>query len=114
MRFTALYLRPILFKEALVVFWTISWLSSCLTVSSATWTNDENRCTAEGYALAVRERRTEEKRRIAITPRKSAPKRVTLLTVLMMKSEVGLPGLIPGIVPPLFLMLFAISTGYTG
>ena len=40
-----------------------------------------------------------------------APINVTLSTTLVMKSLVGLPGLIPGMKPPFFFIFSAISLG---
>ena len=45
------------------------------------------------------------------TARYSAPNMVILLTTLMIKSAVGLPGRKPGMKPPFFFRLFATSTG---
>ena len=49
--------------------------------------------------------------RIATIARYRAPKSVILLITFRMKSEVGLPGRKPGMKPPFFLRLLAISIG---
>ena len=45
-------------------------------------------------------------------PKPKAPINVTLDKILSNASDVGLPGLIPGIDEPYFLRLLAISFGY--
>ena len=47
---------------------------------------------------------------ITITDKKTAPAKVSLVEILLKYSWVGFPGLIPGIKPPEFLRLFAISS----
>ena len=47
----------------------------------------------------------------ATTARNSAPTKVTLPSALVMKSLVGLPGRKPGMKPPFFFRLLAISIG---
>ena len=47
----------------------------------------------------------------AITPRNIAPTIAIFQMTLEMKSEVGLPGRMPGIAPLFLRRLFAISTG---
>ena len=49
--------------------------------------------------------------RIAITLKNIAPISVILDKIFEMKSEVDLPGRIPGIAPPFLRRLFAISIG---
>ena len=48
---------------------------------------------------------------IATILKPSAPMKITLLRILFKYSVVGLPGLIPGIKPPDFFILLAISIG---
>ncbi len=48
---------------------------------------------------------------MAITDRYSAPNMVILLSTLVMKSAVGLPGRKPGMKPPFFFRLLATSMG---
>ena len=85
--------------------------SICLTVSSATPTT----MMTEVPPRATLERFVEIAPTISGTratmPRNTAPTKVTLPSALVMKSLVGLPGRKPGMKPPFFFRLLAISIG---
>ena len=86
------------------------WASRLLTVSSATPTTMMTDVPPIARLLFLITIPTMIGR-IATIARYRAPKSVILLITFRMKSEVGLPGRKPGMKPPFYLRLLAISMG---
>ena len=85
------------------------WFSSCFIESSATPTTIRSEVPPKLKSSAVNCPIIVGI--TAITARNIAPTYAILVITFVRYSAVGLPGLIPGIKPPLFFILFAISTG---
>ena len=83
--------------------------SICLTVSSATPTKmmmvvpPSETLTGKNHEQAMG--------KMAIKTKNQEPKKVILLRIREIYSDVGRPGRMPGTKPPFFLRLLAISTG---